>query len=73
MRLGVSGGAGVGAVLPEPPSLESTDSATLVTAKRPRLTGELTGLLAVEVSEAVGEMTGDDEGHGKGRTLQESR
>lgn len=54
----MSGGAGVGAVLPEPPSVESTDSATLVTAKRPRLTGELTGLLAVEASEAVGRTAG---------------
>lgn len=50
----MSGGAGVGAVLPDPPSVESTLSATLVTAKRPRRTGELTGLLAVEASETVG-------------------
>lgn len=60
----MSGGAGVGALLPDPPSVESTLSATLVTAKRPRLTGELTGLLAEDASEAVDEATVSTLRHG---------
>lgn len=61
----MSGGAGVGALLPDPPSVESTLSATLVTAKRPRLTGELMGLLAVEASEAVDKVMVTSLRHGK--------
>lgn len=38
---------------PETPSAESAVSATFVIAKRPRRTGELTGLLHVDVSDAV--------------------